>query len=183
EAAAQPERPAEVVGGVARQELAEEPQPLLGEGQRRAHAAGRCHGRTPSVDDLPASNASMLAASSRAVGLSNTMSSGMFTPKTSSNLAASWAATSESPPRRKKLSSGPASETPRTSPKSSRTVSNVVEERSGPVPAAVAGAVSCAGAVSTWAVTGGGAAVAGCHGIGSRMWRFRWNGYVGRGTR
>ena len=105
-------------GGSARQscrralrlELVEEPQPLLGEGERPACSAGGAHDRrAPGGRPAPRAGARSRPASPATVGASKIARSGDSTPRLSRTRETIWVASSEWPPRSKKSSWTPTS--------------------------------------------------------------------------
>ncbi len=94
-----------VVGRRARLELLQEPEPLLGEGERQIAAARHRHERRRfRPGRRRARAASTASASAATVGRSNSRRSGSSTPKLSRTREITWVASSEWPPRSKKLS-------------------------------------------------------------------------------
>jgi hypothetical protein len=103
----------DVVGGDARLELVDEPEPLLGERQRDSPGAVQARDRAPSPAGAAA--ASRKDASVSTVGASKTARSGTSTPSAERSREITWVASSEWPPRSKKLSPALTRSTPSTS--------------------------------------------------------------------
>src|SRR5262249_43791915 len=117
EPTAEAEGVGEVVAGVARGQLIDHPEPLLGEGagqgatprfrrerryrRGRGGVARRGGGASPRAERCAASTA---AARPATVGASNRVRRGRSTPSPSRTRAITWVARSECPPRSKKLS-------------------------------------------------------------------------------
>jgi hypothetical protein len=111
EPAAEAKRRVQVVGGVARLQAVEDPEPLLGEGERRrARGQGGAMGGSSVA---PRCSSASRAARAATVGRSKSSRSGTSKPSAVRNRDSAWMAAREWPPRSKKLSSGPSRAWPR----------------------------------------------------------------------
>ena len=104
EPAAQPDSAGDVVRARRRREAVEEPEPLLGEGERGAAGSRGTGTRGGPRSPPPAARVSIRRASSATVGASNRRRSGSSTPKAARIREITWVASSEWPPRSKKSS-------------------------------------------------------------------------------